>query len=848
MINKIILLVFSVFFISACKTSNKQRVEVLDLSAGNWCFSELSKKEFFPAEVPGNVFLDLVKNKIIGDPFYGSNEDSVQWVTQKKWVYKTEFELDKVFLNKSNIDIDFDGLDTYAEVYLNDSLILSSQNMYREYHCPCKNLLQEKNILKVIFTPANFINDSKVAKADYKLPDKRGHSRKAPYQFGWDWAPNLPGVGINKPIKLIAYDKCYIKNVYSKVCVSEDCSTAKIIFSTKLFSSDTLPLDLQIKVKDSIWFQKKIFIGKGSKYEVVYLTLNKPKLWWPHDMGESYLYDFDIICKVEGTEIYNSKQRLGVRRVDLIQNEDSVGKSFTLAVNNKPFFAKGANYVPMDQFPSRVKKSDHRRILTDVAKSNMNMLRVWGGGIYENDNFYGLCDSLGIMIWQDFMFACNMYPNDNKFLEEVNKEIREQIIKLNKYASIVLWCGNNEIDEGWHNWGWQKSIPYSSVDSTLAWDNYKRIFNQIIPVNLNFFDGTGRPYWPSSPSIGWGHEESRKRGDAHYWGVWWGEEPFEVYQKKVGRFMTEYGFQAYPDCKTIESVVPSNDRFVGSKSLKSHQKHPRGCELIHKYMERDFWVPANFDDYIYMSQILQAYGISQALESHRRKMPYCMGSLYWQLNDCWPVISWSSIDYYGRWKPLQYRVKEIFSPIFLSLEKFNDKYSYYLINDKLKGDTLDYRVALCSFDGKLVKEWGGNCIAKPNFSKAIWQIQKSELTSFGNLAQMYIKCELFKENKLLTEEKNILLKPNKLEFSSPFPKIKLSFTVKDNGVDLVLENANYTPFIVLSTKSLEAHFSENYFSLEPNHPKRIFIKMDSIPISLEKEIIVKSLPEIKKTI
>ncbi|MFN3940327.1 MAG: glycoside hydrolase family 2 protein, partial [Chitinophagales bacterium] len=306
--------------------------------------------------------------------------------------------------------------------------------------------------------------------------------------------------------------------------------------------------------------------------------------------------------------------------------------------------------------------------MLEVKNANMNMLRIWGGGIYEKDVFYNLCDSLGILVWQDFMFACAMYPGDSAFLSNVKKEITYQVKRLRNHPSIALWCGNNEIDEAWHNWGWQSQYHYNTTEQKEIWSWYENVFHHLIPEVLSQTD-TSRNYWPSSPSIGWGHKESLTSGDVHYWGVWWGNQSFEYYNQKVGRFMSEYGFQGMPSYRSFKNFTPLPELRYNSPTLKTHQKHPVGYETIFTYMQREYPVSDNLASSIYLSQLLQARGISIAMEAHRRNRPYCMGSLYWQMNDCWPVTSWSAIDYYGNRKALYYASKKTFAPLALSIVK-----------------------------------------------------------------------------------------------------------------------------------------------------------------------------------
>ena len=344
---------------------------------------------------------------------------------------------------------------------------------------------------------------------------------------------------------------------------------------------------------------------------------------------------------------------------------------------------KGANYIPQDNFQNNVSEDKYRKILQQVVAANMNMIRVWGGGIYEEDILYNLCDSLGILVWQDFMFACAMYPDNNEFLENVRLEAIDNIKRLRNYSSIILWCGNNEIAEAWQNWGWQNYRSKDEIQKISL--GYKKLFGQILPFEVKRL--TNLPYWESSPQLGRGDKNHHLEGDVHYWGVWHDAQPFSTFEKKVPRFMSEFGFQSFPELSTIKKFSKEEDWFLDSKVMLSHQKHPRGNSLIQEYMKREYNQPKDFHKFIYASQVLQAEGMRIGLEAHRRSQPYCMGTLYWQLNDCWPVASWSSIDYYGNWKALHYVAKDVFSPLALSISNNKTKYSVWVMSDKRQNIT-----------------------------------------------------------------------------------------------------------------------------------------------------------------
>lgn len=527
-----------------------------------WTFCEVGNKNKFKAEVPGTIHTDLLRHHLIPDPFFRDNENKVQWVSQKTWDYETSFKLREDELRSDSIWLRFDGLDTYAEVWLNDSLILKSENMFRTYWISVSQILSSHNNLRVRFYPADSIAN---AKALHALPmvrpceNNRHYVRKAQYHFGWDWAPKLTTCGIWKEVALVF----------------------------------------------------------GAREE---------------------------------------ERKSNYSAVKLVQQNDSIGQSFYFTVNGKPTFMKGANWIPADVFLPRVTREDYRNLLLAAKEANFNMLRVWGGGIYENDYFYDLCDSLGIYVWQDFMFAGAMYPGDKDFLSNVENELRDNILRLRKHPCIVLWCGNNEINEAWNNWGWQKQFNISTTDTILLFKEYIMLFHELIPSILKELD-PGRDYIPSSPLYGWGREKSMTHGDSHYWGLWWGMHPIDTMKSKIPRFMSEYGMQAMPSIKSIKEYTYLEDLDLDSEVMKVHQKFNRGYQPIQDYLKMEHLPDSSFRQFVESSQELQSKALEVSIKSQLRSNGRCMGTLFWQFNDCWPVCSWSVIDYYGRKKKAYFTVQ-----------------------------------------------------------------------------------------------------------------------------------------------------------------------------------------------
>ncbi len=805
-----------ILFVYACHGPEKKSVETVNLDKG-WVFQYTEDGKFYPAEVPGCIHTDLMANHLIEDPYFRDNEAKVQWVGEKDWVYEKNFDADAELFNYDKLELIFEGLDTYADVYLNDTLLLKADNMFREWLVNVKDrIVPGKNKLKIVFHSPLKINREKALQHSYALPDERAWSRKAPYMFGWDWGPVLVTSGIWKPVYLRAWngariDALRIKTIYM------DSLQAEIRVSMEILSKANTQASCIIDIQGNNSISKKINLKKGSNFIDISFNIDKPKLWWTHNLGEPYLYHLKARIKSDGDIFDEVSQSFGIRKIELVQEDDSIGRSFYFRLNGKAVFMKGANYVPQDNFPARVGPERYHRLISNVLDANMNMLRVWGGGIYENDLFYDLCDSAGILIWQDFMFACTMYPGDSSFLNNVKQEAVQNVKRLRNHPCIALWCGNNEVDEGWKNWGWQKQFKYTEAEQQKIWGDYKDLFDTLLPEVIHKYDGT-RSYWPSSPSIGWGHPESLKEGDSHYWGVWWGHEPFDIFEKKVGRFMSEYGFQGYPPMKTIEAFTLPADRVIGSPVMKAHQKHPFGEELIREYMQRDYPVPTDLETYDYLSQLNQAEGIRKAIEADRRAMPVCMGTLYWQLNDCWPVISWSGFDYYYRKKALHYFVKKAFRNVLISPVAEDGFLNIYIISDLMDTVSSEMTMSLQKMDGSELWHKDTMLNILPLKSLIYFRRALNKLVDKNMEDKVYLKVWLNKDNGILSDN-TLYFSPVK-ELNLQKPMLSIVVSPENNVYSIHLNSKNLVKNIYLST-SLEGEFSDNFFDLYPGINREI---------------------------
>ncbi|REC62058.1 glycoside hydrolase family 2 protein [Chryseobacterium pennae] len=782
------------------------------LSSEKWQFRNSKDKNWLPATIPGTVHLDLMNNKLIPDPFKDENEKKVQWVENEDWDYQTHFDILSKEFDFTNIDLVFNGLDTFSEIYLNGKLLKKTDNMFRKWEIPVKEYVKlGDNLLQVKFKSAVHEGKELAKKVPFTMPESpRSFVRKAQYQFGWDWGPRLVTAGIWKDVKLEFWGNAKVKNIQVQQ-KSLTSTLAEISFNMNIFAEE--------EGEYFTWFNlnrgmHKFHLNKGFNTIKLPYSIKDPKRWQPNGRGKPHQYATKItLYKKGGRIIREIKVTYGLKDIELVQKKDEKGKSFSFKVNGDPLYIKGTNWIPADSFSPRITKEKYQQLIKAAKEANMNMIRIWGGGIYEDEEFYRACDENGILVWQDFMFAGSFYPADNEFLENVKEEVKDQVNRLQNHPSIALWCGNNEIDEAIVNWGYQKQFKYSKADSLQVWKDYKKLFHEVIPNTLKEnLSPDKNIYWPSSPSIGWGHKESLTEGDSHYWGVWWGEQPFEIYNEKVGRFMSEYGFQGMPTLETTKSMfsgVP--DLSLKNSTIKAHEKHARGWEIINKYMERDYKTPADFVKYNYVSQLLQARGMQTAIEAHRRAKPYNMGTLYWQLNDCWPVVSWSSVDYSGNWKAFHYQAKRSYEPVLPSVVETEGTYDIYFINDLIEEYEGVSGAELFDFNGKFL--WGIDALDKlpANSSEKHFDISKREFSEF-DLSKTVLKV-YFNNNSAKHEKLFFFKSPKDLKLSKPQITIKeVSPTEIEVSTDVLAKDV----YLIGDT-----HFSDNFFDLLPGTSKRI---------------------------
>ena len=847
---KLLPLLLLVFAFSACQQVEKPNVVAQLLNQG-WTLTGDTLDINMRVDVPSVVQQSLYENGLIPHPYLGTVENDLLWISDHPWDYTLHFDADKDLFEKENIELVFEGLDTYAEVKLNGEKLFFADNQFRAWKPEVKDLLKEKdNFLEVHFIRYDSTQLALYEQHQPKLPEKYAVSRKAPYQHGWDWAPRYKNVGIWKPVKLMGWNEARLEDAYIVTQTANE-KKAELMLHLDYESEREEDVEVIIEVGPSTGSgtsaitnqeRRTLSLSKGRQHTVLPFTIDNPQLWWPNEMGEQPLYDFEVVLKKGDRVLDTKKIKTGIKTFEMVDEPDSIGRAFYFKVNGVPMYAKGANYVPEEMIETWINADNTLKLLRMAKDAHFNMLRVWGGGIYPSDDFFNICDSLGILVWQDFMYAGTMYPGDVTFLDNARIEAEEQIRRLASHPSLALWCGGNEISEGYYNWGWQKSLRWSEEDDQAIKEGYDQLFKGILPWAVEIYDGT-RPYWPSSPSKGWGRPESLTDGDVHYWGVWWGEQPYEMYREKVGRFNSEYGYQSYPDYQTLLKIVQGEALSKDAEIIAAHQKHPRGTHQIDDFIRKYYPYSDDFERYVYLSQLSQAYGMEIAIEAHRTAKPYNMGTLYWQLNDAWPVTSWSSIDYYGNWKALQYKLKTLYAPVLLSLDQKD--YGVFITSDLMRDLNGNLKVKVVDFEGKVFFENSteayvsansneklqieglAECLAKAERNNIFVELVHCEDDPYNCVFNaicvgkndVYVKLELVENENLLSERYCYLAYPKDLKLPKANPTLKVA---EANGqICLEVTTDTFAKDVQVYCTNGMGNFSENFFDLEAGQTKKV---------------------------
>lgn len=647
---------------------------------GEWGVRRSGADQGLTGKVPGCIHEDLLRAGEIEDPYIRDNELALQWIGKADWIYSRIFQAPSSLLRHDRVLLRCEGLDTLAVIRINGRKVAETDNMFRTWEFDIKRVLRSgENRIEIRFASAANYCAARMAERPKDSPLPYWHQqgstpgannlRKEPCNFGWDWGPSLVTCGIWRPIRIVAFSEARLADIL----VTQDHQRGGRVTLTTDVTAEVagraagLKAVVDVTLRGRPVASRTVPMVRGRAR--VELTVREPELWWPNGLGKQPLYDVSVrLLNSDGSTLDSGARRIGLRTLKLDRHPDAWGESFQFVVNGVPFFAKGANWIPGDAVLSRMTRDDYARLISDAAAANMNMLRAWGGGIYENDWFYDLCDEYGICVWQDFIFACATYPVFRKgFLKSVKAEAEDNIRRLRHHPCIALWCGNNELEQGLVSEKWFKVGKWPKY--SMSWKDYGKLFDKLLPAAVARLD-PARDYWPGSPHTPPPYDRNDfncpRAGDAHLWSVWHGKEPFEWYRKCEHRFNSEFGFQSFPEPRTVRAYALKGDRNLTSPVMEHHQRSGIGNTTILQYMCDWFLLPRDFDSTLWLSQILQGMAIKYAVEHWRRSMPRGMGTLYWQLNDCWPVASWSSVDYHGRWKALHYMARHFFAPVLLS--------------------------------------------------------------------------------------------------------------------------------------------------------------------------------------
>lgn len=647
-----------------------------------WDFFHPLRKEWMSLGTYGSVQEALIATGEMPDPYYGTNEEKFGWFEEHIWEFKSILVLDSSYFENEYLELEFGNIDTYASIQINGQDWLTTANAFIPHRKQAKDFLKiGVNEITVVITPPVMYHQETWDTASYHLPAPNDvhetaiapYSRKPQYQFGWDWALRMNTIGFNKPANLFCYNYNRVVNKTVRVFSANE-ETAEVQFIIYLAVPDSAEYELS-----SNYIDKTVLHAQKDQIKRV-VTIENPRLWWPRGQGEPNLYSNTIKIKPKGSEYEMTVPfTFGIKTSELVQEKDEWGTSYYFKINGRKIFAKGGDYIPQDIFPARAKDKEIEKLVETMAASNFNMVRVWGGGYYPDDIFFETCDRLGIMVWQDLMFACAMYPGDDQFVENISEEFHYQVPRIAGHPSVVQFNGNNEVEVAWGNWGFQIKYGLYGKSAREIEAAYDRVFKDVAPVIVKQY--TGIPYIHTSPLSNWGKMEYYNHGSQHYWGVWHGKDPIQDFGKKIGRFNAEYGFQSFPEYSSLLTFSDTSQWDLNSEVMKHHQKSYVGNNMILKHAKKLYGTPEDFETFVYYSQLTQAMAVSMAVAGHRVDFPRCGGTLYWQINDCWPAPTWSSLDYFNNWKALQYRIRDDYEEVAV-VERYEDlnTVEYFLVS------------------------------------------------------------------------------------------------------------------------------------------------------------------------
>lgn len=790
---------------------------------GSWLFKAGEEtefripREFVEATVPGTVMGICFEKGLIPDPFYRENELTVLPLFDHDYTFEKHFTVTEEMRAHDLTELVFHGIDTLADIFLNGALLGSVNNMHREYRYDVTDaLLLGENCLRVeLHSPVRYIKEENKKVFTGGVSDGMEgypHLRKAHCMFGWDWGPRLPDMGIFRDVELVGTDTAALEQVY--VTQEHDGNGAvRLLVKTAC----KVTKKAEERGQEYLCVMAKAVSPEGKAYGMEpdgSILIADPKLWWPNGYGEQPLYTVQVTLADEAGNVLDIwERRIGLRTMTMDTGKDEWGNRFAHCVNGLDIFAMGADYIPEDSFLSRCSRERTERLLRDCVAANYNSIRVWGGGYYPDDYFYDLCDELGLVVWQDFMFACSSYELNDDFDQNIREELRQNIRRIRHHASLGLWCGNNEMETQTLDGCWKPSAKQKC--------DYTKIFEYIIPQVVKEED-PATFYWPSSPSSGGSFDNpwDENRGDAHYWDVWHGSKPFTAYRNYFFRYLSEFGFQSFPCLKTVESFTEPRDRNIFSRVMEMHQRNRAANGKILDYLSQTYLYPKDFDSLLYASQLLQAEAIRYGVEHFRRHRGRCMGAVVWQLNDIWPVASWASIDYYGRWKALHYAEHRMFAPVLLSCEETGElterpfciqerikpiekAIRLHVANETREAQTGTVYWELRTPDARIIDR-GSQKVTAPAFN-GVW-LDKIVFAQADEL-QNYVSYRFEQDGEVISQGTVLFTAPKHFKFEDP----GLSFSV--SGREITVKSAGYARSVEIVPKNGDARFSDNFFDL-----------------------------------
>lgn len=807
---------------------------------GIWKLSSPRWEAEVDAHVPGSVLAEMLDRGMTEDPYWRTNEYEVREQFRNDYCYTCTFRVPGEMLEADELNLVFEGIDTIGDIYFNGELLAAVKDMHRCWRFPLKNRVQGENCLKVyLHSPIAYIEernqDSDITYSSTGSMPGNGFLRKAHYMFGWDWGPQLPDMGICREVYLEAFYEAKFEDVCIRQYHEAGKVTVDIACPVKNFGTEAPGVKVRITEPKGRIFEQCV---QGNAKSSVQLEITEPKLWWPNGYGEQPLYTVEVLLLQEEKILEERKYRIGLRTVTVSTEKDQWGNEFAFAVNGQKIFAMGANYIPEDNILSRLNAGRTRRLIQDCAAANFNCIRIWGGGYYPEDVLYDACDEYGILVWQDLMFACNVYVLEEEFEENILAETRDNVKRIRHHACLALWCGNNEMEWLWDGGGRLKGHhPRYKAD-------YIKIFEMLLPREVKKYDDQTF-YWLSSPSSGGSFDDPNdwNRGDNHYWDVWHANKPFTEYRNFHFRFCSEFGFQSFPHKKTLESFTLPEDRNIFSEVMESHQKNGQANAKIFSYISEYYRYPKDLESIAYISQILQLKAIQYGVEHWRRNWGRCMGSVYWQLNDCWPVVSWASIDYYGRWKALHYGAKRFYGRYIASAceeEELSTKVTYHVLNESFRVRKAVLEITLADRDFTVLHQ---ECIETSSEAFRMKAVKEVDFAAYiknrEQRSRVFARYRLIEDGRCVSTGTTMFVKPKYFAYRIPNYETEVMETAEAFEIRVKADTfANYTE---LYLEKMDCVFSDNYFDITDSQGVSVTVLKTELPEGTRAEDIKEQL-------